>query len=255
MNTELTGSASALRKDAILRDNAGKMLAKVAYPAGALMDEIVSRTLSGGEYPVPDFLVRKPVLIVDVGANVGAASVFFACVFPEARLFAYEPAPHIHAFAAENLQPFALAQVFPCGWYSRNCTVPLYTGLVGSATSSVVPSRETGSDAFDVKLVRGADELSRLRLEYISILKLDTEGCEVPILEDLVDWLERIETILVEYHSEEDRRAIDRLLEERFSLFFASSRGVHRGVAGYVAKSIAAKHPKMDPFAIRRPEF
>ncbi|MGE3313779.1 MAG: FkbM family methyltransferase [Planctomycetaceae bacterium] len=241
------------RKEAILRDESGTILARVAYPSGKLMEEIVSKTLSGGEYPVPDFLSGREVVIVDVGANVGAAAVFFRCVYPHARIYCYEPAPEAYSFAVENLRPFDGVQVFPFGWYDKNCRVPLYTGKVASVTSSIVPSFETGDSTVEIELRQASTELDRLMLEHVSILKLDTEGCEVPILLDLEPMLDRVESLLIEYHSERDRREIDRILADRFALYYSQSRSLHRGVVGYVANRLVAEKPNWNAFAIPRP--
>lgn len=43
-------------------------------------------------------------------------------------------------------------------------------------------------------------------------MKIDTEGCEVEILESLGPRLAMIDYVLVEYHNEADRRRIDQLL-------------------------------------------
>lgn len=247
------GNGSAERKEAVLHDSSGQLLAHVAYPAGKLMEEVVSQTLSGAEYPVPDFLSQKTVVIVDVGANVGAASVFFRCVFPGAQIYCYEPAPETFAFLQQNAAQFPGMQVFPFGWYNKTCRVPLYSGRVASVTNSIVLSRETCGDAVEIELRSAREELVRLALDHVSILKIDTEGCEVPILRDLERELDRVETLLIEYHSETDRREIDDLLRSRFQLFHSRSRSLHRGVLGYVANPLVETRPEWNAFAIPRP--
>ena len=47
--------------------------------------------LDGRTYPVIPF-VRDVSVVMDVGANVGAASVFFSLSYPDATVFAFEPA-------------------------------------------------------------------------------------------------------------------------------------------------------------------
>lgn len=252
-NQEQPSISATQRQEAVLRDHDGSLLARVAYPAGKLMEEVVSRTLSGAEYPVPNFLSGREVVIVDVGANVGAAAVFFSCVFRGAKIYCYEPASEPFEFLADNLQSIAGAQALPFGWYDRDCRVPLYTGRVASVTGSIIPSHETGTAASKIELRRASSELARLGLDHISILKLDTEGCEVPILKDLEATLPRVETLLIEYHSEEDRREIDRLLGDSFLLFYSQSRSLHRGVVGYVARRLIDARPELNAFAIPRP--
>jgi hypothetical protein len=75
----------------------------------------------------------------------------------------------------------------------------------------------------------------------ISILKLDTEGCEVPILTALQNYLPQTEVIYLEYHSEFDRRRIDSMLDRTHVLFHAAVFEPHRGTIGYIAADVLDK--------------
>ena len=86
---------------------------------------------------------------------------------------------------------------------------------------------------------RASAELQALKLGRISILKIDTEGCEIPILSDLHDWLDRIDAIYVEYHCEDDRRAIDQMLAEHFYLIHAIVGRANLGTLIYIAQTLA----------------
>ena len=50
-------------------------------------------------------------------------------------------------------------------------------------------------------------------LKIVDILKIDTEGCEVPILFSIKKYLTEIKILYIEYHSSIDRDEIRRLLE------------------------------------------
>jgi hypothetical protein len=54
--------------------------------------------------------------------------------------------------------------------------------------------------------------MDELDLRGTKILKIDTEGSEIPILQSIGERVQDIDFILIEYHSEADRRAIDALL-------------------------------------------
>jgi hypothetical protein len=112
---------------------------------------------------------------------------------------------------------------------------------------SVFSSVETGSETERVTLRRARPALVEIGLGGAggAVLKLDTEGCEVPILRDLGELLNAIDLIYVEYHSEADRRAIDALLAERFMLATATARYPHRGLNLYVAETLAAAFPAL----------
>ncbi len=71
----------------------------------------------------------------------------------------------------------------------------------------------------------------------IDILKLDTEGCELPILTRTRSFLEKTRIVYIEFHSEGDRRDIDDLLFGSHILWRAAISSPHRGFLTYVLRS------------------
>jgi hypothetical protein len=63
-----------------------------------------------------------------------------------------------------------------------------------------------------------SDWLTEQAIEAVDVLKIDTEGCEMPILKEMGEVLSSIKIIHLEFHSEDDRREIDRLLGDTHSL-------------------------------------
>jgi FkbM family methyltransferase len=93
--------------------------------------------LSGETYP------RLPGIsdirtIVDVGANCGAASVYFARAFPEATIHAIEPGAAAFALLSRNAAPYPNIRLHKLGLASADRTVPLYAGAVDAATASIL---------------------------------------------------------------------------------------------------------------------
>jgi len=56
-----------------------------------------------GEY---DFLTTSPKVIIDGGANVGYASIWFANRYPSATIFAVEPQKDNYELLRENVAPY-----------------------------------------------------------------------------------------------------------------------------------------------------
>jgi hypothetical protein len=79
----------------------------------------------------------------------------------------------------------------------------------------------------------------------ISILKVDTEGSEIPILTDLGDRLDRTDFVYLEYHSDNDRRELDSLLTPHFILAAAKAHIPHRGTLTYISRRIIARWPEL----------
>src|SRR5688500_17304259 len=140
----------------------------------------------GNQYPQVDVPGLEPRAIVDVGANLGASAIVFATQFPSAIVYCFEPSPANVRLLRRNVAPFANVRVFGWGLLERAEPVKLYTGLDGSMQNSVVRSAET-TDAFEqAEMRRASEEFDRLNSAGLpTLLKVDTEGCELPILRDL----------------------------------------------------------------------
>ncbi len=55
--------------------------------------------------------------------------------------------------------------------------------------ASVCPTTRTAAEAEQIRLRRASDVLQEHGIESVDLLKLDTEGCEVPILQSLIEYL------------------------------------------------------------------
>ena len=222
------------------------------YPDTVYMKNLVVGVLKGRAYPIVNLPGYRPEVILDVGANVGAAAVYFKLQYPDARLFCYEPSPHNYVYLERNLGRQNGVKLYPYGLYNRDKTTTLFGGADIPAQDSIVQSTETGRPLGQIQLVGAAGEIARLGLTRISILKVDTEGCEIPILADLLPQLDGVDILYLEYHSERDRLAMDRLLCPQYLLLHARADSIHRGTVLYIDKALAA-HFRLDRMAIARP--
>jgi FkbM family methyltransferase len=218
----------------------------VTFPAGEEMRALVGAILEGREYPALQLPDGPPQVILDVGANVGAAAVYFRAAYPEARILCYEPSPENYVWLAANTRTLEGVEVFPYGLLDHDAEWPLYTGERQCARRSVIPNPATDGRHELVRLRRAATELAERGIDQVSLLKLDTEGCELPILRDLLPVLSRLDVVAAEYHSEEDRRMLDDLLSERFLLVHAQVAQLHQGRVTYLSRDIVRRHPELE---------
>jgi FkbM family methyltransferase len=204
--------------------------------ATPLSRSLFAAIVGGKTYPRVPF-VRDVRTILDVGANVGAASVYFALCYPDAAIHALEPAREPFALLAHNAGHFPNVRVHNVGLFREDRRAPLFLGETDSVTASVGASEFNGAEAETIDL-RGADAwLAEQRIDAVDVLKLDTEGCEVAILEAMGAALAATKVIYVEYHSEEDRLRIDALLHPSHILVAGQVIHLHRGEFTYVARA------------------
>jgi FkbM family methyltransferase len=147
---------------------------------------------------------ENPV-IVDIGANVGIVSFYFAKKYPNAKIFAYEPHPlnfqnlvkGIEVNNITNIYPFNLA-VFS----ESDMDVKIFLHENNTSASSVF--RFLSSDPFvEVKTISLEDIIKQNNISYIDFLKIDCEGAEFDILENTDMFYHEnipIKNMFIEFH-------------------------------------------------------
>lgn len=215
---------------------------------GNCLSRVTAETiLSGRTYPLIPF-VRDVSVVMDIGGNVGAAAVFFSLAYPDATIFAFEPASMAYGLLKANTDARANVHAHNFGLYSSNVEVPLYRGTYDSGMSSIAKSESTRDQSEQVTLRSVREWLEENSISTIDVLKIDSEGCEVPILEALKDLLPSVKVIYLEYHSDDDRKEFDRLLGDTHLLMYGQMM-VHLGEVTYVARDAFQSESELD----RRP--
>lgn len=199
--------------------------------------QIANAIFSGSTYPNIPF-VSGVKTILDIGANVGAAAVYLAMSYPQAKVYAFEPGGDALSLLQKNVELLRNVSVFPFGLYSRDRTVSLFHGKTDSVESSVFPSLRTDCEGEEIRLACASEFMSEHGIENIDILKIDTEGCEVPILQSLRRYLPAVKVLYVEYHSERDRRMIDEMLAETHVLWKGNITFAYRGEFCYLKREL-----------------
>src|SRR5262245_12196125 len=131
--------------------------------------------------------------ILDCGANVGLASLFFKRLYPRARITAYEADPSLFAMLETNLSRNGagdVERVHAALWTSTG-TLTFQcegsdSGMI-SALSGAIEGRATTVPSLRLRDV--------LESEPIDLLKIDIEGAEDAVLTDCVDVLHNVGAI------------------------------------------------------------
>ena len=205
--------------------------------------------LSGEKYPVPPIDRQGIDCVFDVGANIGAASVFFAATYPNASIHAFEP-NHLSApVLKRNIEGIERIAFHPFGLSDRDGEAVIRIAGSGGGASSIKSEVET-ADSHPITLRDAGPCLGGLATgKKAIVVKVDTEGCDAEILESIAGLFPRIQVVYVEYHSENQRRRIDRTLTGHGMLLFnALALRPHRGDLYYVRESIVARLPHFDRY-------
>jgi len=189
------------------------------------------------EYSLPENMTyRTPMTIVDVGANVGAFAIYGKMLGFCNVIHCFEPAPASVSLLRDNLKSIPGTHIYPCGLSDHQGSAMMRINPYSTGQNSI----KFGDDDFDlveIELRNAASLFEELNVDHIDILKIDTEGCEIEILEALRDRYDDIDYIMVEYHSDKDRRKIDAMLE---SLVIYGSHAIvpNQGVVKYINRRL-----------------
>jgi FkbM family methyltransferase len=172
-------------------------------------------TLFGTKFVKLEYLFRadspRP-RIIDCGANIGMAILFFKTLYPDAEIVAFEPDPRTFDVLAANTRDNNLTAVTlhraAVGSTDGTATFYQQPDVPGSALSSlVVVNAKTVSEV--VPVVR----LSRYIDAPVDFLKIDVEGSEIDVMRELqaAGKLTMVREMVIEYHhhlrAEEDALA------------------------------------------------
>ena len=147
---------------------------------------------------------RSAPRILDCGANVGLASLYFKRLYPAARITAYEADPTLTRLLAANLAANGAGDV-----EAVNAAVWTRSGPVDfrcEGADSGALDELAGALPGERLAVPGIRLRDLLEAESIDLLKLDIEGAERAVLEDCADVLGRVAILLVDLHEFEPGR-------------------------------------------------
>ena len=168
--------------------------------------------------------------IVDLGANTGLASIFFAHRFPNAGVVAVEPARDNYRLLATNAQfrpsimPVEAAIASRDGQLALQDRAPSGETLQAWAYRTVDQAGDAGSYA--VQALSMPTLMLRHGLGFVDILKIDIEGAEHDLFASGTElWLPRVRVILVETH-ERFVPGVDALLSDVLGRDFTELPGL-----------------------------
>jgi FkbM family methyltransferase len=144
-------------------------------------------------------IAKRAPIIIDAGANIGLATLYFKRNFPDAFISCIEPEPNAYARLEDNVRRNKLTRVV-----LYNKALGRRPGILdfrwsSSRLASPIAGRDSAvSESTAVEVI----PLSSLVKGPIDLLKLDVEGAETEVIKDLVETrgIGQIGILLLEYH-------------------------------------------------------
>lgn len=135
-------------------------------------------------------MYAHPKTIIDAGANVGLASIYFANRFPHGQILAIEPESSNFEVLKKNVAPYSNIIALHVALWDKTERIRLFDpgiGNLGFRTESGTNSESVGEESM-VQAVTVSDLIREYKHERISILKVDIEGSEKEVFSHSSDW-------------------------------------------------------------------
>lgn len=151
-------------------------------------------------YDLPFRLPLQPV-IVDVGSNTGLFILRMKQLYPDARIFGFEPLPANYSQLRTNIKASALRDVFVfdsgVGGRARTETLHVHPRNLGG--NSIIASEAMSGRGLPITIIDVEQMLAKTPDSRCDLLKLDCEGAELEIMQAITPKIaDRIMTIVFE---------------------------------------------------------
>jgi FkbM family methyltransferase len=146
--------------------------------------------LLGREYECD--LSSIPKVIIDAGAHIGLASIYFANRYPSARIIAIEPETDNFRLLRKNVARYANIETV---WAAL---LPI-DGFVGLRDHGETWGFEVDGPG-SIPAISMQSLLSGFGIDCIDLLKLDIEGSERELFSEGTEWILKVRSVIVEDH-------------------------------------------------------
>jgi FkbM family methyltransferase len=157
----------------------------------------LAEVLHERQYELRSHVPARP-MIMDAGANIGLATVWFLGRYPGARVHCFEPDPSNAVLLDRNVGSTEGVVVRQAAVGREDGELMLHLSPI-SAMHSLKES-SPGGRAVPVKVYALAGYLRDNDIPAIDVLKLDVEGSELDVLQGLGDRLADVSVIVGECH-------------------------------------------------------
>jgi FkbM family methyltransferase len=175
-----------------------------------------------GEYALD---VPAPNVVLDLGANFGAATVYFAQLWPAARIYSVEPNPELFRRLRQTTSAYPNVTCINCAVGGRDGRATFF--ISDDHIGSSLKRDESRGSPIEVELRTLRSLMGEHEIAHADVVKFDVEGAEADLFSD-VSVLNSITTLVGEVHPDLMGMEAPQFLE-RFRDFTLTTRWVAAG--------------------------
>jgi FkbM family methyltransferase len=209
---------------------------EIAVPDDVYSVKTATEIIQGQSYPFPTEGGLEVRTVVDLGAHVGEFTVMAAARWPGAAVHAFEPNAQVWPLLRANCQRYPNIVIYQQAVDAKAGRGQLYSNNVSPVCASLVyteaPPPGVTWSGVEVDIV-GPEAVLDLAPD---VLKVDVEGVEARLFEAMGAAVTRIPIIYVEFHGEDRRIHLERMLLRTHCLFYARILEPNQGELMYVKR-------------------
>lgn len=150
---------------------------------------------------------RLDPVIIDAGAHIGLATIYFKWLYPEAKITAFEPNPELFKLLERNVNENKLTNVtlVPAALSKHRGTASLWVDAtdwkwwsVGSLKPGAWNGEQKDQKEIVVETVKLYDFVQKM--DRVDLLKMDIEGAESQVIRGLREQLDKVTELIFEFH-------------------------------------------------------
>jgi FkbM family methyltransferase len=149
------------------------------------------------EYEIETY--AAPKVIIDLGANIGLASIYFLNKYPKSKVIALEPEKENYKLLEKNMTNYTNFFSYNKGVWNRSAFLEIVDNGIGNwgySVNEVLQSNNNTIEAISINQI-----ISDHSLTQIDVLKIDIEGSEIELfLSNYELWLPITKLIIIELH-------------------------------------------------------
>jgi FkbM family methyltransferase len=142
----------------------------------------------------------SPKVIVDCGANVGLATLYFKGEYPGAQIISVEPEQSNYEMLVKNTEKYPDIKCIKAGIWNKNAILKVEDEFNIGKWGFICKEVNT-EDENTVRALSITEIMTKHDIKQIDILKIDIEGSEIELFSsNYEDWLPNTRVIIIELH-------------------------------------------------------
>lgn len=199
------------------------------------------------EYSLPPKL--KPATILDAGSNIGATTLFFKSLWPEAVVVCCEPQPDNLRLLRKNIESLHKVTIYETAVGARDGQAKIVSPKEKKMVGSFRVSTDIRDDGQTITLMSPESLLARAGLDHFDLIKVDIEGSEYDFLTSYPEEaLRKTKWIIGEMHGRKDFEILAYLnpwfdidIRKRLNKVHYTFNACNRDLTGEIAASFNLK--------------